>query len=122
MGSTGRTVYGAEINQGLIENVGFTRRKYGFSQLPDPFIHDRTQGIPADPKDTTENPADIRVNNGGILVERETENRASGISANARKGGEFIYRIGEFSVSRPCDNLGDLMQSLRSKVVTERAP
>jgi hypothetical protein len=83
-------VYGAEIDQSLIENVGFARRKDCFSQLPDPFVHDRTQGIPGDPKDSTEDPADISVNNGSVLVERETENRASGISANAGKGNEFV--------------------------------
>jgi len=74
----------------LIENVGFARRKDGFSQLPDPFVHDCTHWIPGDPKDSTENPADISVNNGSVLVERETENRASGVSANAGEGGEFV--------------------------------
>jgi len=98
-GRPGETEEGAEVDEGLIEHVPLARREDGCREGPDPLVRGRPQRVPGDAEEATENPTDIGVHDGGILMERETENRARGIPADAGEGDELVDRVREPAVT-----------------------
>ncbi len=90
--------------------------------MPNSSCHGSTLRVAVDTKNALDQTANIGVYNWSVLMEGEAKNGSCSIPADSGKRDELLKRARQFSIKLVDHILGNLMQSCRSEIITQRSP